>query len=382
MEPFKNEFSYQNAGRIAECLRRAHPRFSIARFGRGLEAALEPLELKDRMKLIADRIEAGLPEDPRVMFPILVSSLAADEADERGLRGFAVWPLTEIVARRGLGHFREAMAALEQMTSRFTGEFAIRPFLRAHPGRTLRQLESWCGHADEHVRRLVSEGSRPLLPWGGNLPELLEPPFPTLRLLEKLRTDRSAYVRLSVANHLNDFSKHHPDLVLGTLARWRDAGPQGAEFDKLSRHACRTLFKAGHAGALEFHGFGAADSLVLDAFELDEKVVALGGSLGFRMVVRNRSKRPLRVMFDYAIHHRKAGGGTSPKVFKGRVRDLEAGGVWEIRGKHPLRRVTTRVYHPGLHRFEPRLNGKAFPPLEFTLNVERELEIGEFDMRD
>lgn len=367
MEPFKNEFSHPKARLIAEAVKRAHPAFSLPRFSKGLEDALEPLELKQRMHLIADRIEAGLPAHPPELFSILVKTLAKDENDTRGLRGFPVWPLTEIVARRGLEHVSESMAALAEMTNRFTGEFAIRPFLRQHPERVLQQLHDWCDHPDEHVRRLVSEGSRPLLPWGGNLTELLEPPHPTLALLEKLHRDPSDYVRLSVANHLNDFSKHHPSLVIATLTRWRDANPDDPRLAKLARHACRTLLKAGHAEALEFHGYGSARALELVVLELTETAVKSGGSLGYRLILRNASRRSLKVMFDYAIHHRKANGTLTPKVFKGRVRELAPGEVWEIAGRHSFKPVSTRVYHPGVHRFEPRINGKAFPAREFVL---------------
>lgn len=369
MEPFRNEFSYPKARRIAECLKRAHPEFSVPRFCRGLETALEPLEMKPRMRLIADRIEAGLAVPPPAMFAILVRTLARDASDAGGLRGFLVWPLTEVVARRGSGHFVESMAALCEMTQRATAEFAIRRFLRDDRERTLAQLLVWCGHPDAHVRRLVSEGSRPLLPWGGNLPELLDPPHPTLGLLEKLHRDPSDYVRLSVANHLNDFSKHHPSLVIETLTRWRKEVPDDPLLEKLARHACRTLLKRGHAGALALHGFGPASALELAAFTLKQASVELGGSLEYRLVIRNASRRVQRVMFDYAVLHRKANGTLSPKVFKGRVRELAAGGSWEISGRHPLKPVTTRVYHAGLHGFEPRLNGRAFPALEFMLET-------------
>ena len=74
-------------------------------------------------------------------------------------------------------------------------------------------------------------------------------------------------------------------------------------------------------------------------------------------------------MFDYAILHRKANGTLSPKVFKGRTRELSAGEHWEIGGRHSLKLVTTRVYHSGLHGFEPRLNGRVFAALEFTLKA-------------
>jgi 3-methyladenine DNA glycosylase AlkC len=369
MEPFKNEFSYPNACFLADCLKRVHAGFPLPRFRRNLERELAPLELKQRMHLLADRIEGCLPAHPPELFRVLVQALAVDERDTQGLRGFLVWPLTEIVARRGMEHFEESMAALREMTSRFTAEFAIRPFLRQHPERTLRQLHAWCSHPDAHVRRLVSEGSRPLLPWGGNLPDLLEPPHPTLELLEKLHRDPSDYVRLSVANHLNDFSKHHPELVLKTLTRWGNEASEDQRMAKLSRHACRTLLKTGHPGALALHGYGEASALALETFELTATSIQLGGDIGYRLVIRNTSRKPMRVMFDYAILHRKANGSLSPKVFKGRTRELAPGERWEIIGRHPVRRVTTRVYHAGIHRFEPRINGRAFPPLEFTLEL-------------
>ncbi len=367
MEPFKNAFSAEKAKYIAAALKRAHPAFPTARFQKGLETALEPLELKDRMILLAGRVEQCLPEDPRVMFPILTATLEA--SDKPGLRGFLVWPLTEIVARRGLGHFKESMAALEAMTKVFTGEFAIRPFLKSHPEKTLKQLHAWCAHPNEHVRRLVSEGSRPLLPWGGKLMGLLEAPHPTLDLLEKLRLDPSDYVRLSVSNHLNDFSKHHPELVISTLKRWLAENPDDPRLAKIARHSCRTLLKAGHPGAMGLLGFGSATALVVETFSLSDIKVRLGGSIGYRIVIRNSSRKPLKAMFDYAIHHRKSNGGLSPKVFKGRVKELAPGERWEITGKHPVKPVTTRVYYSGIHSFEPKLNGKAHPAAEFLLDL-------------
>jgi len=208
-----------------------------------------------------------------------------------------------------------------------------------------------------------------LLPWGGNLPHLLLAPHPTLDLLERLYQDPSGYVRLSVSNHLNDFSKHHPALVIDTLKRWTTLNPDDPCLQKIARHACRTLLKDGHPGALDLHGYGSAKALELEFFELSETTVKLGDALGFRLLVRNASRRPITVMFDYAIFHCKANGTLTPKVFKGRNRDLAAGEVWEIHGRHSLKPVTTRVYHPGIHRFEPRLNGKNFPPVEFFLKI-------------
>ncbi len=367
MEPFKNEFSYQNAMRLGVALARVHPAFPIASFRRGLEKALGPLELKQRMQLLADRIEAGLQLPAPLLFPLLTRTLARDEADAEGLRGFIVWPLTEVVARRGLDFFPEAMAALHEMTSRFTAEFALRPFLRAQPQRTLAQLAKWCHDPDPHLRRLVSEGSRPLLPWGERLPGILANPQLTLGLLETLHGDPSGYVRLSVSNHLNDFSKYHPALVLEILARWQAAAPTCPQLAQLIRHACRTLIKQGHPAALALLGYGQATALEIVVFTLGESRILMGESVTFRLVIRNRSGEAIRVLFDYALHHRKANGTLKPKVFKGRRRLLAAGEVWEMAGHHSFKPVTTRVYHGGLHRLEPLLNGTPFPALEFTL---------------
>jgi len=119
---------------------------------------------------------------------------------------------------------------------------------------------------------------RAIGPWGGNLPELLESPHPTLGLLEKLHRDPSDYVRLSISNHLNDFSKHHPELVIETLSRWQKANPDDPRLAKLARHACRTLLKSGHPGALEFHGYGSAKALELEVFALGKSRSCWAGS--------------------------------------------------------------------------------------------------------
>lgn len=368
MEPFKNEFSFENACRIAGQIHHVHPEFSARIFRLGLEDALEPLELKQRMQLIAMRIAQNLPSDPAVMFPILVAALAKNPQDKTGLRGFAVWPLTEIVSSRGLDSFPESMTALREMTRCFTAEFAIRPFLRIHQKKTLKQLQKWIKDPDPHVRRLVSEGTRPLLSWGERLPALMAEPALAMPLLEKLYQDESDYVRLSVSNHLNDFSKSHPELVVETLRKWGVSARDQKHFAKLARHSCRTLIKQGHPEALEFHGFGSGNSLEVLHLRISPRV-QLGGYLEYSLSVRNTTEAPIRALFDYAILHLKANGSHSPKVFKGRVKDLAPGEVWEITGRHALRLITTRVYHPGLQRFEPRINGRISEYSEFVLET-------------
>jgi 3-methyladenine DNA glycosylase AlkC len=368
MEPFKNEFGAKPAIAYAAALKRAYPRFDGIRFLSGLETALKPLELKERMLLWAERTEALLPAAPPRMFSILVKALKRNEKDLVGLTGFRVWPLTELVAKRGLDYFDPSMDALHKMTQCFTAEFAIRSFLLQDPERTLRQLRDWCVDLSEHVRRLVSEGSRPLLPWGVRLPEIMENPQWTMPLLEKLCNDPSDYVRLSVSNHLNDFSKQHPDLVVKTLAQWRLKFDEPKVFEKLARRACRTLIKQGDAGALALLGFGLAKNFELVRVELDDVKVTMGTKLGYKIVVKNCSSWKQRLAFDYAIWHLRSNGLQTSKVFKGRVREMAAGEEVTIEGQHSFKEVTTRRYYPGEHAFEPRLNGKSFSKHRFVLS--------------
>ena len=72
-------------------------------------------------------------------------------------------------------------------------------------------------------------------------------------------------------------------------------------------------------------------------------------------------------MLDYAIHHRKANGGTSAKVFKWRQLSLAPGETLELARRHPIRRITTRVYHDGAHRLEILANGSALGEIGFEL---------------
>lgn len=65
----------------------------------------------------------------------------------------------------------------------------------------------WSKHKNPGVRRLASEGSRPLLPWGLGVPDLKKNPGQSLSILENLWDDEDEVVRRSVANHLNDISK-------------------------------------------------------------------------------------------------------------------------------------------------------------------------------
>lgn len=59
------------------------------------------------------------------------------------------------------------------------------------------------------------------------------------------------------------------------------------------------------------------------------------------------------------MHHQKANGSTSPKVFKWRTAELSAGKTITIGKKHTIKPVTTRLYYPGKLKIELQVNGQV-----------------------
>jgi len=149
--------------------------------------------------------------------------------------------------------------------------------LRDHPEETLRCLESWATDESVHVRRLVSEGTRPRLPWSFRLKQFQDDPTPVVALLEKLKDDPVEYVRRSVANNLNDIAKDHPDFVVDVARHWWADGDHNRR--RLVRHALRTLIKAGHPGALEVLGFGPDSPATVSDASIEPATVAIGGKV-------------------------------------------------------------------------------------------------------
>jgi 3-methyladenine DNA glycosylase AlkC len=140
------------------------------------------------------------------------------------------------------------MRAMYEITRRATAEFSIRHFLIRWPKRTLTRLMEWVRDPDPHVRRLCSEGSRPRLPWAMRIPAFVGDPRPVLPILEALKDDADLYVRRSMANHLGDIAKDHPEQALEICESWLDGA--SSERKWIIRHALRHPAKRGVRAAL------------------------------------------------------------------------------------------------------------------------------------
>ena len=373
VEPFKNLINGDLIQATGAHLKRVWPAFDQKRFVRVAGHGLAALEMKARAMQIASALEATLPQDFDRAAGILESGLAPAHTEANlggmrigpaGLAGWVIWSLGEFVVRRGQDQPERALEALREFTQRFSAEFSIRPFIAAHPKLALDTLHVWTRDPNVHVRRLVSEGSRPRLPWGLQLKALVADPSPTLPLLRALQDDPSEYVRRSVANHLNDIAKDHPAVVADWLA---DHLPHATkERMVMLRHASRTLVKRGDARVLEAWGVGSAFKGSA-ALKVDPPRVRIGDTLALSLTLRSTAPREQKLVLDYALHHVKADGSTSPKVFKGWSTHLAKGQVLTLNKRHSMREVTTRRYHAGLHRIDVVANGAVVASAEFTL---------------
>jgi 3-methyladenine DNA glycosylase AlkC len=375
MEPFKNLIHPGLVQRMGGHLQRAWPAFDTRGFVKLASTGLDALEMKARAMQLADALEATLPAEFAHAAQVLESALAppwpgdrlgSDDPCRDGLESWALWPVGEFVARRGLAQPERGLQALHALTQRFSAEYAIRPFIAARPEVVFPILQRWTQDPSAHVRRLVSEGSRPRLPWGLQLKALVADPRPTAALLLALQDDPSDYVRRSVANHLNDIAKDHPALVVAWVRQHLPDAP--ATRVAQLRHASRTLIKQGDAAMLKAWGLGRPLQGQL-RLTLAPRRITLGESLQLDLQLLSTARRTQTLVIDYAVHHVKADGSLSPKVFKGWHLQLAAGETRQLRKNHPVRPITTRRYHAGRHVLDLRVNGQVLAEAEFDLQL-------------
>jgi 3-methyladenine DNA glycosylase AlkC len=362
-------FNAERVGCLAQQFSAAVPGFDDKSFTRAVMKQLKPLELKQRIVLIAETLEYHLADDfptaARQVLSALPPELDPAKTDD-DFGDFIIAPLGEFVVRRGMAkeHVAISLKTLKEITKRFSMEDALRSFLNTHPKKTLGELSKWSTDPNYHVRRLVSEGTRPRLPWSVRLSIHYTIPMP---LLDQLHADRTRYVTRSVANHLNDIAKLDPELVLKTLGRWRkESKQQSEELDWICRHALRTLIKQGHPETMELLGYRTDPHVTVSAIKIANPSISAGESLDFSFAVtalRNES-----LIVDYRIDFVKANGSLSPKVFKAKKLELQRGESITITKRHPLRAdATTYRLFPGTHRLTIQINGIATSSICFEI---------------
>ncbi len=368
-------FNEESVSYLASCFKANDPLFEDTAFIEEVCDAFPELTLKQRIAKIAEVLERYLPDDFIQASTVIQASLPAPldpKKTDDDFGKFIFAPLGEYVVRNGCtkATLETAYQTLYEITQRFSMEDAIRTFINRFPEETLQVLSIWAHDPHYHVRRLVSEGTRPLLPWSGRIIYTSQQTFP---LLDVLFSDRTRYVTRSVANHLNDISKKEPDAVIKRLQLWRKENLQTeTELAWMSRHALRTLLKEGNASALAFLGYGIDPKVTLVSLSLAPHSESMQAGEHLEFSCEIQALEDTMLMIDYSIDFVKANGGVKPKMFKLKKAQIKEGEHISIHKKHRLLSdATTYTLYSGEHAVTLYINGKAYGRLPFTIALDR-----------
>ena len=365
----KNELGKQAVTQLADLLTLTMPNFSSEKFQKQALAGLDNLELKQRVshliKILAEHLPTNFDEAAPILLSIKDHWNQKQEIASWG--SFTAWPLIDYVAEYGTNHPELALTILKALTPLFSAEFAIRTFIEQNFELTYPQLLNWCDDKDEHVRRLASEGMRPRLPWGKRLTRFCENPDVIFPILELLKDDASLYVRKSVANNLNDITKDNPEQVIVLCRRWY----KEASADRLwiIRHALRSLVKDGHPDVFPLLGYSEKPQLSLQTLDVANTTLKLGDYAEVSVSLLSNSSEIQKLVVDYKIHHVRANGKLTAKVFKWKNISLQPEQQLTLVKKHPFKKISTRKYYSGQHKFELLINGVVFGGTDFNLVV-------------
>lgn len=353
---------------IADYISNVFTNFKRSQFIKLILPKLDSLSFGDRSALITDALYECLPKDFEEASDILLKSLGPEIklADLSGYEGFYVMPMSSYVSRYGKDHFDISMNLLYEMTKRFTSEGPIRTFIRTEPIKSLKLLRQWVNDPNPHVRRLVSEGTRPRLPLSSPLKDFVSDPTRVIELLTLLNTSPELYVRRSIANNFNDISKDNPKIVTQTLKKWKE-NDDSKNMQWIIQHSLRTLVKSGNLDALELIGFEKDPEIEILDFTLQTQNVKIGTKLQFEFEIINKSNNSSNLMIDYIIHFMKHNGKTKPKVFKLSKKKIKSQEQVKLMKSHLITQLSTRKIYPGNHAVQLQINGKKGETLNFIV---------------
>jgi 3-methyladenine DNA glycosylase AlkC len=354
----KEIFNAERLQHIAAEMTAVYPTFNAKAFLKMANEGLAELSIMQRMARVSECLHAVLPlsyEDSLTVLRDLAPRLNS---------GFVSISLPHYVATYGSHTFDTSMEALKYFTAFGSSEFAVRHFLRSDVERSLAVMHQWSLDDNEHVRRLASEGSRPRLPWSFRLEKIQANPALAAAILDNLKADESLYVRKSVANHLNDITKDHPEWVLDLIEGWSLDNKHTAW---IAKHALRSLIKQGNQRALAIIGAGGKPEVEITQVKVEPSVIGLGEKITLSFAVKSTVETSQRLVIDYAIDYVKANGSTSAKVFKLKALTLPGDSTVNVSRAQQIKELTTRRHYAGKHAVHILVNGERLASSSFEI---------------
>ncbi|MBK9192171.1 MAG: DNA alkylation repair protein [Crocinitomicaceae bacterium] len=355
-EQLKHMFSPDFVNSLGSEIKRHHKLFDSKKFASDiLNKEWSNKELKERMHHVTRMMHKHIPEKFEKQIDIL-SAIAPK------FTGFTGTVFPNFIEHFGTNHTNLSMETLKYYTRFSTSEFAVRPFLKKDP-ELIHLFYKWAEDKNFHVRRLASEGCRPLLPWAMKLDHFVNHPDLILPILEKLKNDKEDYVYRSVANNLNDISKNHPDLVLKLGRQWTG---KSETTDWVLKHALRTLLKKGNPEALKIFGFSENKKIELISADLENKSLKIGQATQLKFSLKNTGKED-NARVEYKVHYLKKNGSYTQKVFQVSEKKIKSKELIEFDKKIDFKDLSTRKHYSGTHFVEIIINGISKTKLKLEL---------------
>lgn len=296
-EPFKNMYNKQFFDLFTKDLRLVIDDFDAHGFvSQIMDDEWEGRELKQRWIHITSILKKFLPTDYKEAITKILELLdhvkntrpdfsVIDDTKFGLMLEYGVI-LNNYVEQYGLDDYETSVKAIEKITQFTSCEFVTHPFIIKYPDKMMKQMLVWSKHEHWGVRRLASEGCRPRLPWAMALPNLKKDPTPIIPILENLKNDPARFVRLSVANNLNDIAKDNPEIVIDLAKKWKG---ESKEVDWIIKHGCRTLLKQGIPEVMELFGFDSIrNNISVEDFQISSPKVKVGKTKTYiKQYVRN-----------------------------------------------------------------------------------------------
>ncbi len=110
------------------------------------------LSYTERVVLHAENLKKFLPKDYSDAINILLQILGPENPNQTGMFKHYYWilPLGKYVEKYGLSYFDISIGAIEEITKRNTGEYAVRPYIREYPDQMISKLKEWAQSDNFH----------------------------------------------------------------------------------------------------------------------------------------------------------------------------------------------------------------------------------------
>lgn len=226
---------------LADKIKTVYNDFNSEEYIKTIKQKCENLSYTKRIELHADVLKEYLPQSYPEAVEILIGILGEENPNETGMFTNFYWvmPIGKFIEKYGLNDFDVSIHAIEEITKRNTGEYAIRPYIREYPQKTIKIMQKWSKSKNFHLRRLASEGSRPKLPWSTKLDTFIENPEAVFKILENLIEDDIKFVQKSVANNLTDYIKVNKKVAEQFIKKYRKSDNNNTQW--ILKHATRKI---------------------------------------------------------------------------------------------------------------------------------------------